>query len=300
MDSAEQNQLCLEMKGEYAVSPTERLEGQQNDSLLWYEAITKYGKIFIGLFKGQIEAANHIIYKSRILENIKTLSREERMIQLLEDWLQVGLDLRPTSDVNGEFYTFKLSDCNRVANNISNKIVVKFEHHSIDKLPIPNWHKDMNLYLTSSDALTNLILSSNTIDIAYQELLKENAILMIPESFSDTWLGYVKSPEISSSTIPINIENNLQTIGIDNEIQPPDSVGDQSDVLSTEQLNISLNKAIKLPFHFLLGWTNKGSCIISKPLTYYPISINVGNTCIAVGRLVSISNGYGIHINEVL
>jgi hypothetical protein len=273
---------------------------QQNNTLLWYEAVTRYGAIYVGLLRDQSTEEISNIYKNTILETIKILAREEGMIQLLENWLQEGLDLRPTQEINGDFYTFKLSDRNNVANNSINKIVVMLEYQALDNLPIPNWFEDMHLYLTSSDVFVDLILSNRTIDVAYQELLEENSILLIPESFSKSWFGYARSVDISNSILPINIGENLQTIGINNDMQISDSIDDIYNSGSEEYLNIRFNGVVKLPFHFLLGWTNTGSCVISKPLTYYPISVNRGNTCIATGELVSISSGFGIHINEVL
>jgi hypothetical protein len=299
MDAEQDNQSTTEMNEDLIVNPDTGLENRNNITILWYSASTKYGTICIGLYKNEADLLNHSIYESTVLENIIMLSREERMIQLLEDWLQVGLDLRPSPIITGEFYTFKLSDHNRVAKNIKNKIIVKVEKQAIDQIPVPKWHSDISIYLTSDDVFANLVLSNNSIDNSYQDSLTENSILMIPESFLDGWIGYARSQEITSGKVSINLGRNLQTISINNEIQIPDSIDIQNDNTDADYLTVSINGAVKIPFHYLLGWTNSGSFIIAKPLSFYPISINKGNSCIAVGRLVSISNGYGIHINKV-
>jgi hypothetical protein len=300
MESENQIQFNAEMKLKTAILLKDERVQHPDEKLFWYSAETKYGSVYVGLLQEQSDSATLRFYKSTVLENILALSREEKMIQLLEDWLKVGLDLRPARSIVGEYYTFKLSDRNRVANNTTNKIIVKLDFQTLHNAPVPSWQAETSLYLTSNDVSVNLILSNNTIDIDYEKTLQENSILMIPESFSHGWIGYARNRHITSRNIPIDIGENLQTFSMNNEIQIPSSIDNNSVNESRNYLNISVDEGVMLPFHFLLGWANTGSYIITKPLFFYPISINRGNTAVATGRLVSISNGYGIHIKEVL
>jgi flagellar motor switch/type III secretory pathway protein FliN len=300
VDTNSEMHLSTEMLEKGSRYSDEESDSIVENAIFWYCAITTYGNLYIGLYRDTTENNSLSIYKNTVLDIIKTLSREERMIQFIEDWLQEGLDLRPIQNIGGEYYTFKISDRNNVANNTSNKIIVKIDYNVLKSLPIPNWNSDNNLYITSCDIPTEIILSSGSIDSTYQDKLKENSILIIPESFSKGWLGYAKAEDIQADIIAISISENLQTIIINNEIHTPDTIKDETLDTSLNSLKVSIKGVTKLPFHFLLGWSSIGSCIISKPLNYYPVRISMGDRSIATGQLVSIPKGYGIYINEVL
>jgi hypothetical protein len=238
------------------------------------------------------------IYKNTILEVIVTLSREEGMIQLVEEWLQVGLDLRPVTAVEGDYHSIKLSNRNSVANNIHNKIIIKIDRETLLQLPIPNWNSLSELYINSSEISANVTLSSSTIDVNYREKIEKDTILLIPETFSKGWIITARANIIPSVETSVHLGDNLQTFHIDNE-SLKSQVRDEGSKSAADYLSISLDD-VELPFHLLFGWSNRGKYIIKKALNHYSLQINIEDSCIAKGKLISISNGYGVYITEVL
>ncbi|MET0035526.1 MAG: hypothetical protein ABW097_06440 [Candidatus Thiodiazotropha lotti] len=273
---------------------------KQNDyAIFWYCANTRYGIVNIGLFKDSAINAASLNYKNTVLEQIKTLAREETNIRLLEDWMEEGLDLRPDSTVERFEYSLKLSDRNNATNSVNNSLAFSVTKETIKKLPIPNWILDNRLYVESSCISSYITLSSNTIDKKYVDQFKKDNVLLIPESFSNEWLVYAKSLELGSNNIILKIDDNLQSFYINSELKQTYIVDRGADNQNNNFLQIVIDQEIEIPFHLLLGWTDKSNYILKKRLNSHSVKIISNSVCIALGRLIPIASGHGIYIDKI-
>lgn len=273
-------------------------QDKNNKMVYWYRAHTDYGMVNIGLLREKTDKSARLNYKDTVLERIITLSREEANIRQIEDWLEEGLDLRPVNKLEGSLYTLSISKNNKNANSVKNTIIIKIDRDLLFKLPLPNWHAEQNLYIDSSRIPAKLILSNYTIDKQYADSIKKENVLLIPDSFSEDWIGQVSAFELKDNNITLKIDGNLQSIVIDNTKN--DSI--TSNVSKTQNYNGSLqirvDCEIEIPFHLLLGWEDTSHYILERSLNNYSIIISNNNTTIAKGRLIPISNGYGVYIDD--
>ena len=292
---------CSDSYLESTISKDTFLHSENDTSYFWYNANTKYGTIYIGLIRDNTDS-HSTPYQNTVLEVIKTISREEGIVRLVEDWLETGLNLRPEIISSDNYHTIKISNRNNAADNINNKIYIKIDSETLKKLPIPNWGPTDSIYINSSEVAANVMLSSNTIETKYSELLYKDGILLIPESFADTWIGLAKAIDIPSNNIIVNIGNNLQTVSVNNEMLTSNALDDETAVNTKDCLNITIDNQIKLPLHLLLGWTNSGSYILNKPINSYKIYIKNEDACLASGHLVPVSKGYltSLWLNSIL
>lgn len=268
-----------------------------NAIVYWYSAFTDFGKINIGLLKDQTDKSARLNYKDTVLDRIITLSREEENIRQIEDWLNEGLDLRPVNRLDGAYYTLKLSKSNNTAKSVKNTIIIKIDRDTILKLPVPNWQAEQNIYIDSSRIPVNLILSNSTIDKQYAEFIKEENVLLIPDAFSEDWIGQVSAFELNDSNIAAKIDGNLQSIYINN-ITNDFVTNIDSKTQNCNSLQLRVDCEIEIPFHLLLGWEDTSHYIFKKRLNNYTINISSNNKTIAIGRLVPVSNGYGVYIDD--
>ncbi|MEW8322357.1 MAG: hypothetical protein AB2606_06900 [Candidatus Thiodiazotropha taylori] len=270
---------------------------QNNTMVYWYRASTDYGVVNIGLLKDRTDKSARLNYKDTVIDRIITLSREEANIRQIEDWLDEGLDLRPVNKLEGAHYTLNISKNNKKANSVKNTIIIKIDRDTLFKLPVPNWCAEQNLYIDSSGISANIILSNYTIGKQYADSIKEENVLLIPDSFSENWIGEVSAFELNNN-ITLKIDGNLQSIFINNITNDFFT----NDVYRTQNYNdylqIRVDCEIEIPFHLLLGWEEKSHYILEKSLNNYSIIISNNNTTIAKGRLIPISNGYGVYIDD--
>ncbi|MCG7899741.1 MAG: hypothetical protein JAY85_14965 [Candidatus Thiodiazotropha weberae] len=277
------------------------LSNMHTDNMMfWYRADSQYGCINIGLNKYPSHKPTKSSYKETVLDQIQTLSREEATIRKIEEWLEEGIDLRPIDNIEGFSHTLKVSNRNYKTNSINSTIVIKVNKDSIEKFPVPNWHLDKNLYIDSSNSPVQITLSSLTIDKKNIESINKDNVLLIPDSFSDDWFGYAKAVDLTSKDIMLKVGDSLQSLYINNVSK--ESITDELGHIDNlnNSLQIVIDKGVEIPFHLLLGWEDTSHYILNKRLTSHSVKVLNNNSCIALGRLIPISNGFGVYIDSIL
>ena len=272
-----------------------------SDDVYWFSAECKYGLLYIGIYRNTIFDGADNFYKFTVLEMVKTLNREEVIIRSIEDWLQVGLNIRPCETHVCYDYKITLYTDEKQTDKNHGKLILAFSEEVLKLLPCPDEICDQNIQLESSVTPVDLILSSTAIHEQYVQSLKPGAILLIPDSFSQKWCIKINDRKGVTSGLYATVDNDIKRLHLENNQQlSSEKLEDNSSLNSDDiHLHIVINNEIHIPFDILHKWKQEGEIVLSKPLINHKIEIHNNNVVVATGHLLSITNGYGVFIDTL-
>ncbi|MES9938947.1 MAG: hypothetical protein ABW104_04145 [Candidatus Thiodiazotropha sp. 6PLUC2] len=271
------------------------------DNIFWFHTDSKYGKLIIGIFRNSTYDQSNNFYKHTIIEMVKTINREEEIIRLIEDWLEVGLNLRPFTKQNNEDNYITLKVDKQYSDKSHGKIIIAFSNEILNLLPYPDELVKRNITIETSLTNVSLSLSSNTLSTQCVEELKPGYILLVPESFSTEWLTIINKSNILPNDLNCKIGNDIRTLSINNTQTNTINNRDQADITKNDKyLTIIVDNEIQLPLDMVLGWKKEADYLLSKSLTNYKIDIKNNSKLVATGHLLKITSGYGVFIDSKL
>jgi hypothetical protein len=271
-----------------------------HDSKYWYLANTTYGEIYVGIYRNTVaDGSTRPYYHSTILEIVKTLSREEALIRLVEDWLNIGLNLKPFNGLLPHKNRIDISLVQTNKSDISDRIILSIADSKLESLPKLNDKIKSAIKTTTTNLSISLILSENTITISDGEEIKTGNIILLPESFEQLWVIGINPSHQPERKLIGYFSKQSRTIKIDQSITKNIDVEQNS---KSNQKNYNLSAIIKqnisIPISLLFGWTEE-SYLLQKPITSYKLEIQRNSKTIAEGHLLPISFGYGVYIDKL-
>lgn len=271
------------------------------DELYWYYADSSYGLLYIGIIRNKKYNSTENIYKATILEMVKLLAREEILIQLLEDWLQEGLLLKPYSGKQNYTHQIVIQKNSSLSTDSKGKLYLKLSDASLNSMPSPYGilKKDVSIYTSKIPA--ELILSKNTITSNITDKLIPGSILLIPDSYVPSWTMQIVSNVNSRIIITGNIATDMRTITVDNSMcNVADITSVNANVKQDESyIQVHVITEMKIPLDMIFGWNIDGKYLLPKPLINYKINLVMDGAIIASGHLLAINNGYGVFIDTI-
>lgn len=274
-----------------------------DSDIYWFTTNSKFGTIDIGIRRNTIYDKSNSFYKFTILEMVKTLSREEKLIRVVEEWLKTGLNINPrTEEHSSHDYTMTLySDSKQIDNN-HGQIKLAFSEDVLSLLPFPTEIINNNIKVKTSFTGVRLTLSNNRISSRCVESLKPGCILLIPDSFLTPWYLKVIVNNHNADGFFATIEGDISKIYLhNNTLENKNEISEDKIAQETEEsyLKIVTDNDIDIPFDIIKGWNQEGEVLLTKPLNNYKISVYKDNLVVATGHLLSITNGYGIFIDTI-
>jgi hypothetical protein len=273
-----------------------------DQNIFWFSSESKYGQLNIGIFKSvNIENKNNY-HSSTVLEMVKLIQREEQIIQIVEDWLGSGVYLKPINEISTTSHSVTLSLRDKTANDNYGKLILAFKDQAINTIPSPNETINENIIIQTSFLPAKLQLSELTINKEQLDTIQPGNILLIRESFISPWVVKAIS-KMHMDRVAVGLidtdNRTFHTYKGDHQQSEKAEMNSNINNDRTYRITIAINDSVFLPFSLLFKWINDGSYMLAKPLINYKIEIWNEDTLIACGHLLSLSNGYGVFIDNV-
>jgi hypothetical protein len=269
-------------------------------NIYWFLSKSKYGNLIIGLFKRKNNTDSY--YSSTVLGIVKTIQREEQLLQIIEDWLDSGFYLNPTKDISSINHSVTFTLRNKTANDDSGKLILGFNESTLNLMPVPSETLKQYVNIQTSTLPTKLVLSEVSISKEQLDTIQPGNILLIRESFISPWVVKAISQIHMDKTATGLIDTDNRTFHIYNgNQQQSEEMAKNRNINHDDsyQLTVAINDLVNLPFGIFYQWINDGSHMLTTPLINYKIEIWSENTFIACGHLLSLSSGYGVFIDKV-
>jgi hypothetical protein len=271
--------------------------------LFWFTANSDYGYVYVGIKKEVVKnKQNNEI--SLALQMAMAMREHERLIQEVENWLKVGLKLRPTSVVPLSIYTLYVNGNSTLNSNNSNNLIIGFNLECLVKLPAPVNLQIETANIIKSQLTINLKLAELTIDKKQYEKIEKGCILLIPESFENKWHIQIDVPKCKKLSCSGILKNEGRTICIEKrkshlscfkkELQDKNSKNNENSIT----LTVDIKGEIRIPFESLLCWRPDNEIILGRALKRYLTTISYNNKIKAYGHLISIAEGHGVFIES--
>ncbi len=261
---------------------------EQNITSIYYEARTVVGALGLSITTNVLERG----YMSPLQYRLE-LSRIEPLVQRLEDWLSAALYFEPAVEITApQVLNILMSDDNRSTKKIG------------VYLPVENWQlaevgdDGFDLGVLSFEWLdysTELVLARFNLSPEEQNTIQAKATVLLPQSFEPSWCSTLYVPAINGCLDGRIAETGLtwfpgKTLAVASSQEYNDCRIDCDEVISFCSVSAKT---------FFNHERSNLSEIISRRFSEHGCVIRCSNGVEALGSLIAIGKGMGLHISRV-
>ncbi|MEJ2423832.1 MAG: hypothetical protein P8101_05135 [Candidatus Thiodiazotropha sp.] len=263
-----------------------------HDRLANFRFHTPYGMAYLRVPFGNSDVASTI----SIIDCIRALQTIESFIRDIEDWFSFGIDVEPvdSTQVDSSYSRIQLKE--RSSNNL---IIILIAEESLLKLMSPPANIMEKYVIETSDIDSNLLLSSLVLESDEISRIVKDNIILLSESFNPKW--HVEISTRIGSTVCAHygvLDNSLKTIMFGPEVNP------HKDVLVPLNSDCKISviaEHVPVPLSYYLGWKKEtDEYILAESLRACDMKICTKQGVLGQGKLLNISNGFGLYINGLV
>jgi hypothetical protein len=279
---------------------SERFSANDN---YWYSAESRHGNIYIGINRGLSEDKESNQKSHDVIQKAIALCRGEELIRLIEEWLDTGLILKPATIIPSSIFTMNIQSAGSDTNTELNEIMLGVRYEILEKLTNPSEMHFKRHTIETCSIQVKLVLSELIIDKEQYNLIKEGRVLLIPDSYEKYWrIKLIGSTHINMRR-SATLSKDARTIMISNrenikKCQKYNKMIAIKNDTESYNIDISIDKYIRIPLDYIIGWKDDNELILDRSLRYYKVDVSSEAEIIASGHLISIADGYGVYIHK--
>ncbi len=232
----------------------------------------------------------------------RTLGEAEALIQYLEDWLGVALDLEPSSIPEDHRLDVMLSPDSIGDERDVGRVRLSLPVKSILSMPRPSGSINKNLGMQWGCLSCELVMSSFYLPKKQLESIEPGGMVLIPNSFENNWhcLVRVKREEQLFFEAELNPKERLLHFNTPQlEIRSDaEEVLERTEKNQHNQVEVVLHKSMGIRVDRLIGWADHPVVKVNSMLSSLPIDLKINSTLIATGNLLPVASGYGALIGK--
>jgi len=232
----------------------------------------------------------------------RMLGEAEVLIQYLEDWLGVALDLEPLSIPEGHRFAVMLkpdsiSDESGVA-----RVRLSLPAKSIFSIPRPAESINKSLGMQWGCLSCELVMASFDLPREQLEAVEPGGMVLIPNAFANHWHCIVRvkreeqlffEAELDPKESLLNF--NTPQLGMRSDA---DDVLKNTKNIQHDQVEVVLHQTMGIRVDRLIGWADHPVVKVGNMLSSLSIDLKTNSTVIATGSLLPVASGYGALIGE--
>jgi hypothetical protein len=271
---------------------------------LWFYADSKYGQLFIGLNNENRTSEDSSNRLPHVLQSAIAMREAEEVLQEIENWLNCGLKLRPSTIIPSPITTLLIKKNESLSKTGVEEIVLGIYKDSLPNLPVPENLQTDVIEFSTSDLPVNLVLAE--IDISREEYDKidKGSVLVLPETYESEWHIKLYVPTNKEICCTGMLRKDCRSIalnkGAGNQFNNNtwDNSEYTSDANDTISITVAIQDKISIAFDQLLCWRHDNECQVGQSIRQYPVDILCNEEVLANGHLISIANGYGVYVES--
>jgi len=272
----------------------------------WFKASTPFGDILLGALPDN-DGRNQA-QEGALISSICALQQVEPLIQWLEDWFELPLEVHPdgTPALVGNV-SLSITMLNHEKASSGNGLLIYIPFNALYQLNKPSVEMltCVDVQWQSLPCLFNL---SDVTILAEKlpELLETGSLLLIPNSFNEKWWCNVTTianeylPQASFMAELNSSQWSLQFRPI--EIKPFKKINAVHNLEKSVSLNIEFEVVIDVSIDLLIGWSTEQCLLVDSQVSLQSLPallVKQNTRSIAQGHLLPVGDGFGVFINSV-
>ncbi len=284
----------------------------------WFSVSTAFGDVKLGFtpFESNLLEKEDLI----ILDAAHSLGRDESIVRLIEDWINIPLDVNYSEySLPAENVSVSVSLMNDAKEVSTENVVVSLPINLLPNLVNPISVESLPINTDWQEVNCNICIAEIEVDKEKVQRLEEGSLLLIPNSFSYLWLCrvYLNNNEIglplmftaqldkSSFSLSFDIDDNQKIMQATKNskalLNQEMIMGGNDSVISL--LSIELEAPLLIDIGTLLGWDSSLKPFLTKSVSQ-PIlptmTIKQNNQCIGCGHLLPVADGFGLLLDSLV
>ncbi len=228
----------------------------------------------------------------------RVLGGAEALIQDLEDWLGVALDLEPSSIPEGHrmdvMFNSSSTGVDRVRLSLSASSLLSMRHPAEDL--------KKNLGMQWGCLSCELVIASFHLPREQLEAVEPGGMVLIPNSFENHWHCIVRVEREEQLFFDAELDPKMSLLNFNTpQLNVKSDAGDNlSNTKNSQhdQVEIVLHKFMGIRVDRLIGWVDHPVVKLGSMLPNLTIDLKINSSLIATGSLLPVASGYGVLIGE--
>ncbi|MEE9335101.1 MAG: hypothetical protein V3U65_13515 [Granulosicoccaceae bacterium] len=256
----------------------------------WYAANTRLGQVHIGLEVQPLPSAKHDT--SKVVGKAALLASAEMLIQGLESWQAIELDLEPAKVPADTVLALRIHSH---ADESIPPAFVAFEAKAFKQLNDVTLQFAGEFGVDSFNIPLKLTLDSMSVSIEEYNLISAGAMVLLPSSFEASWpVQALFSHGDARQSMPLGIDRSNQTLTLLDQTASVQAMHTGSNCNANNvQLSVMLDDPISLPLALMLSPRAQA---FEQPLSLInaAVTITENGRALAVGNICQVGSGCGI------
>lgn len=232
----------------------------------------------------------------------RVLGGAEALIQHLEDWLGVALDLEPSSIPDGHRMDVMLKPNSNSGEGVVDHVRLSLPASSLLSMRHPTEDLKKNLGMQWGCLSCELVIASFHLPREQLEAVEPGGMVLIPNSFENHWHCIVRVEREEQLFFDAELDPKMSLLNFNTPQLEVKS--DAGDILSNsknnqqDQVKIVLHKSMGIRVDRLIGWVDHPVVKLGSMLPSLTIDLKINSSLIATGSLLPVASGYGVLISE--
>ena len=233
-----------------------------------------------------------------LLESARALGVIESLIQAVEDWLGVALDLEPSPLAEETYLYVELKTTLLSSEVVSPRVRLSLPMKVILSMQRPGSVLEQEFSLKWESLLGEVVISSFYLPVEQLYLMRPGGMLLAPESFEENWQCSVRLLGGDDTIYMAKLDSDKAVLAFDSSIPKvvPDvaaTVVDSSNKPG-EQIDIIFRQPVSISPDQLLEWGEGATASLGCAVSQCSVDVKRGSTFVATGELLPVFNGYGV------
>jgi hypothetical protein len=266
-----------------------------------YSAVTPLGVVGIELLTTDDSLQKDKEYLNPLI-TARVLGEQEVLIQSVEDWLRVALDLEPSPVLEGHRVqvVFKLNSTN--AEDGTDQARLSFPVKAIPYLPCTTEDLNLKFDIQWGGVSCELVVARFDLSMEQLEAIEPRGLVLVPESFGSHWRCLVRVEGEEQLFFEAELDPRESLLRFN--IKPSDAISDHGGVSADAgngqlQLEVMLHKLMGIRVDRLIGWADHPVVNMGGLLSQLTMDIKESSSVIATGTLLPVASGYGVLIDNI-
>lgn len=279
--------------GEAAVADTPSTTG--DNTVYCYRAFTPLGKVFVS-FQSAESASDPLSMwgeDNYVLEAARILGCEESLLELLELWLNVPLDLELVQNAEEGYAQVVIAPQGHSIDLVEGAALVSLPLNLLSKTAAPPAEMEESYTLRWRSVPCRVIIDRIVVPADQLRQLENGGLFMIPASFDVRWRCSVRTETEPKQQCTSFLESNKACLEVVSSIQSQIELDDANEV------EVRCSQSFPVPIDYLLGWSQESHFLMPFSIVSCPVEMVNSHGLLAKGRLLPIGHGYAVYVEEM-
>lgn len=282
-DSVQPNEAMI--TGVSAIAADSRLH--------WYRSVTPLGVVFVSLWPTEHTSSSQQEADACLLDAASALAREETLLQQIEEWLGVPLDLEPGQSPAEIHAQVLITPLGHGLYRGEGSVLLSVPLDLLTQIAPPPPVMEESCTLHWGSLPCRLTLDRFVVPEEQLRQLEGGGLLLIPASFDARWCCCASSETKPAQQRVLFLQVNEGCLEFTVPVEPQIAMADGN------KIEVRCGEPVAIPVDRLLGWSKPARIPLPYSLAHCAVVVANARSQIARGSLLPVGKGYGVYIENL-